>query len=43
MKCPYCGDDMEEGIIRSPQEIALIPGIKERFSVGRSFTRGLWF
>lgn len=28
MKCPYCGKEMEKGLIQSPQEIAWLKGEK---------------
>ena len=28
MQCPYCGKEMEEGLIQSPQEIAWLRGTK---------------
>lgn len=35
MKCPYCNNEMEEGLTQSPQELAWIKGIKRKF-VGRA-------
>lgn len=29
MNCPYCGKEMEEGLIQSPQEISWIAGTKK--------------
>ena len=29
MKCPYCGNEMETGLIQSPQEISWIKGEKK--------------
>ena len=34
VKCPYCGADMEEGVIQSSQEIAWL---KEKAIVGASW------
>ena len=30
MRCPYCGKEMEEGLIQSPQELSWIPGNKRK-------------
>ena len=30
MKCPYCGKEMEKGLIQSAQELAWIGGEKKR-------------
>jgi len=36
MQCPYCGNEMELGLIQSPHEIAWIKGTKKyTFSLGR--------
>ena len=35
MKCPYCSNEMEDGIIQSPQEISWKKGTKRPF-MGRS-------
>ena len=36
MKCPYCGNEMEIGLIQSPHEIAWTKGNKKyTFSLGR--------
>lgn len=52
MKCPYCGNETEQGIIRSPQEIAWLKGDKQHIFnkaslhegsvvlAGLSFTKG---
>jgi hypothetical protein len=40
MKCPYCGIDMEIGVIQSPNEIAWLKGLN-RPALGRaSFHEG---
>lgn len=31
MKCPYCGKEMEGGMIQSPQEIAWLKGERKHF------------
>lgn len=31
MKCPYCGNEMEQGFIQSPQEISWKKGDKRPF------------
>ena len=36
MNCPYCGNDMEKGLIQSPNELSWIKGDKRRL-FGRSF------
>ena len=33
MKCPYCGNEMEQGFIQSPQEISWKKGDKRPFLV----------
>ena len=30
MLCPYCGKEMEKGLIQSPQELAWLKGEKRR-------------
>lgn len=35
MKCPYCGEEMETGLIQSSHEIAWLP-VSERTLVGRA-------
>ena len=31
MKCPYCNNEMEKGLIQSPQEISWLKGEKRKF------------
>ena len=31
MKCPYCGKEMEKGLLQSPQEIAWLNGERKHF------------
>ena len=31
MKCPYCNNEMEKGLIHSPQELNWIKGEKRKF------------
>ncbi len=31
MKCPYCGLEMEQGLIQSNQELSWIPGSRRKF------------
>lgn len=40
MKCPYCGEEMEEGIIQSPQEISWKKGIKRPLFGRAAFHEG---
>lgn len=40
MNCPYCGKEMEKGLIQSPQEIAWIKGEKKRFFGSADFHEG---
>ena len=52
MNCPYCKNEMEKGLIQSPQEITFIKGDKRKFATSsflnedsvilseRSFIRG---
>lgn len=40
MKCPYCGSEMELGLIQSPQEIAWIKGEKPHFFSRAGFHEG---
>ena len=35
MQCPYCGREMEEGLIQGPQELSWLPG-KKRPLLGRA-------
>ena len=37
MICPYCGKEMEKGLIQSPQEIAWLKGDKKHM-----FGRAVW-
>ena len=37
MKCPYCGKEMEKGLIQSPNEIAWIKGEKRKLFAKASF------
>lgn len=32
MKCPYCGSEMEKGLIQSPHELNFIKGEKRKFA-----------
>ena len=32
MNCPYCKNEMEKGLIQSPQEITFIKGDKRKFA-----------
>lgn len=40
MNCPYCGNEMETGVIQSGQEISWLPGIKRHFFGRAEFHRG---
>ena len=40
MKCPYCGNEMEEGIIQSSHEIAWIKGSKRHAFSRADFHEG---
>ncbi len=40
MNCPYCGNEMEAGVIQSGQEISWLPGIKRRVFGRAEFHRG---
>lgn len=40
MKCPYCGDEMKQGLIQSPHEINWIPGEKRKFFGRAMFHEG---
>ena len=31
MKCPYCNNEMEKGLIQSPHEISWLKGEKRKF------------
>ena len=35
MNCPYCGNEMERGLIQSPYELAWFKGEKRRLFNGR--------
>ena len=37
MKCPYCGKEMEKGLIQSPNEIAWLKGEKRKLFTKASF------
>ena len=40
MKCPYCSNEMEEGIIQSPQEISWKKGVKRPLAGRAQFHEG---
>lgn len=40
MKCPYCGNEMEQGFIQSPQEISWKKGDKRPFLGRAQFHEG---
>lgn len=40
MKCPYCSNEMEEGIIQSPQEISWKRGVKRPLAGRAQFHEG---
>ncbi len=40
MQCPYCGREMERGLIQSPYEIAWCPGEKRRMMMRSEFYNG---
>jgi hypothetical protein len=40
MVCPYCGNEMEKGLIQSPREIAWLKGEKKAFLGKAAFHSG---
>ncbi|MBP1756974.1 MAG: hypothetical protein H6Q59_3372 [Firmicutes bacterium] len=40
MKCPYCNDEMEKGLIQSNHEIAWLPGEKKKALTRADFYQG---
>ncbi len=40
MKCPYCNDKMEKGLIQSNHEIAWLPGEKRKLLGRAEFHQG---
>lgn len=40
MKCPYCDNEMEKGLIQSPQEIAWLKGEKKHTLARANFHEG---
>lgn len=37
MKCPYCGGEMEKGLIQSPHELVWLKGEKRRLFANAEF------
>ena len=40
MKCPYCGEDMEKGLIQSQNELAWLPGNNRKLFVRAKLHEG---
>ena len=40
MKCPYCSNEMEKGLIQSKHEIAWLPGEKRKLFCNADFHMG---
>ena len=40
MICPYCNNEMEKGLIQSPQEISWLKGEKRKFFGRAEFHKG---
>ena len=40
MKCPYCNNEMEKGLIQSPHEISWLKGEKRKFFGRAEFHKG---
>ena len=40
MKCPYCGNEMEQGLIQSPHELAWVEGEKRHIFSRAKFYEG---
>ena len=40
MKCPYCGHEMEQGLIQSNQELSWIPGSRRKLFGRAAFHEG---
>ncbi len=40
MKCPYCGEDMEKGLIQNQNELVWLPGNNRKLFVRARFHEG---
>lgn len=40
MKCPYCGEDMEKGLIQNQNELVWLPGNNRKLFVKAEFHEG---